>query len=454
MLVIDKNIRFEKQESLINIFLENEELRTKVQKLLSKFNKWEAYYLSNLFIDPYIPKPKWFWIVNILSILGIAAVGLVFVVNKIFILLLLLFISNVMIHLWNKRNIMVYIDSIPQLYLLCKTASKLVDLNITNQNNQLIINSIQSINKLKNKLRLFKIERKATSDIEALLLFYWEIIKILFLIEPLAVFDVLKKLDKKRKDIQILFEYIGELDTAISIATLRMKVPYFCKPTLSNTTESFEFTDIYHPLIPDCVANSLNLTHKSIMLIGSNMSGKTTFIRTVGINLLLAQTINTCFAKDFRLSQTRLFSAIRISDDLLNDKSYYFEEVLTIKNMVDESLSPFNNVFLLDEIFRGTNTIERIAAGKAVLSYLAAPKNNIVFVSTHDIELFELLSDEYDLYHFTEVIKEEQICFDYKIKQGNLLTKNAIRILELNAYPKEVIDEARQISQLLQNYFH
>jgi DNA mismatch repair ATPase MutS len=454
LLVIDKNIRFEKQESLINIFLENEELRTKVQKLLSKFNKWEAYYLSNLFIDPYIPKPKWFWIVNILSILGIAAVGLVFVVNKIFILLLLLFISNVMIHLWNKRNIMVYIDSIPQLYLLCKTASKLVDLNITNQNNQLIINSIQSINKLKNKLRLFKIERKATSDIEALLLFYWEIIKILFLIEPLAVFDVLKKLDKKRKDIQILFEYIGELDTAISIATLRMKVPYFCKPTLSNTTESFEFTDIYHPLIPDCVANSLNLTHKSIMLIGSNMSGKTTFIRTVGINLLLAQTINTCFAKDFRLSQTRLFSAIRISDDLLNDKSYYFEEVLTIKNMVDESLSPFNNVFLLDEIFRGTNTIERIAAGKAVLSYLAAPKNNIVFVSTHDIELFELLSDEYDLYHFTEVIKEEQICFDYKIKQGNLLTKNAIRILELNAYPKEVIDEARQISQLLQNYFH
>ena len=124
------------------------------------------------------------------------------------------------------------------------------------------------------------------------------------------------------------------------------------------------------------------------------MSGKTTFIRTIAINTLLAQTINTTFATSFNLSQMRIFSAIRISDDLLNDKSYYMEEVETIKNMIDECRSKQRNIFILDEIFKGTNTTERIAAGKAVLSYLSAD-DNIVFVSTHDIELASLLADSY-----------------------------------------------------------
>jgi len=94
-----------------------------------------------------------------------------------------------------------------------------------------------------------------------------------------------------------------------------------CKPILSNTTKTLEFTDIYHPLISDCAPNSLKIAGKSILLTGSNMSGKTTFIRTVAVNVLLAQTIITCFAKEFKLCPMRLFSAIRISDDLLNDKS-------------------------------------------------------------------------------------------------------------------------------------
>ena len=113
--------------------------------------------------------------------------------------------------------------------------------------------------------------------------------------------------------------------------------------------------------------------------------------------------------------------------------------------MITESRLPLNNLFLLDEIFKGTNTAERIAAGKAVLSYLAKSSNNTVFVSTHDIELADLLSIEYDLYHFTETVHEKQIHFDYQLKRGKLYTKNAIRILEINDYPPEVIEEARGI---------
>lgn len=181
------------------------------------------------------------------------------------------------------------------------------------------------------------------------------------------------------------------------------------------------------------------------------MSGKTTFIRTIAVNTLLAQTINTAFADKFELSPMRIFSAIRISDDLLNDKSYYMEEVDTIKTMIDESRSGYPNIFFLDEIFKGTNTTERIAAGKAVLSYLS-DENNLIFVSTHDLEIATLLSETYALYHFTETVDDNAIHFDYKLKPGRLTTRNAIKILELNNYPLQITNEANTISGTLKSF--
>lgn len=106
------------------------------------------------------------------------------------------------------------------------------------------------------------------------------------------------------------------------------------------------------------------------------------------------------------------------------------------------------NLFLLDEIFKGTNTVERISAGKAVLSALNEG-NNIVFVSTHDVELADLLKDEYDLYHFSEIVDHKTVDFDYKLKDGKLKKRNAIRILQINGYPEGIINEAIVISEEL-----
>jgi len=178
------------------------------------------------------------------------------------------------------------------------------------------------------------------------------------------------------------------------------------------------------------------------------MSGKTSFIRTIGISAITGLTINTCFAERLSMPRIKVFSAIRISDDLMNDKSYYFEEVLTIKEMISQSGSGKPNLFLLDEIFKGTNTVERISAGKAVLSFLAKA-DNIVFVSTHDIELTDLLYDEYVLYHFSEKVDHKTVDFDYRLKEGKLKNRNAIRILQINDYPDEIIKEAIEISKEL-----
>jgi DNA mismatch repair ATPase MutS len=127
-------------------------------------------------------------------------------------------------------------------------------------------------------------------------------------------------------------------------------------------------------------------------------------------------------------------------------RSYYLEEVMVMGVLIREAGSPAQNLFVLDEVFKGTNTIERIAAAKAILSYLNRD-NNIVIVSTHDGELSDLLVQDYDLYHFTETIEASELHFDHRIKPGKLKTRNAIKILELSGYPPEIIREANELSE-------
>jgi DNA mismatch repair ATPase MutS len=144
----------------------------------------------------------------------------------------------------------------------------------------------------------------------------------------------------------------------------------------------------------------------------------------------------------------KIYSSIRITDDLLENTSYYLEEVLTIKKLIDVSKSKVPHLFVLDEIFKGTNTIERISGGKAILSYLNKGKN-IVLVSTHDIELTDILSKEnFELFHFSEQVENNKLNFDHKLKEGKLKTRNAIKILELYNYPSEIIKDARTTEKI------
>lgn len=446
--VVDSQYNFADQEKLINYFLYNETQRVESQLTLSKLNNRESYSISSLFQEEYIEKPKWYWVIIAFSIINVILLILVFFYPQLILILILNFFISAFFHYWNKKNIYFYTSSIPQLPSLINAARYCLQYHF----DEVVHNSLKSLETLKGNISLFSSESKSNgSEITAILLTLLEYIKIIFLIEPILVFNTLAKLKNKRADMKNLFDFIGYIDTAISIASLRTGLDYHCQPTTSKDTTRLDFDNIYHPLIINCIPNSLKIEDKSILLTGSNMSGKTTFIRTVMVNVLFAQTINTCFAKQFSLTKPiQLHSAIRITDDLLNDKSYYFDEVLTVKELIDNSETDHQNLFLLDEIFKGTNTIERIAAGKAVLSYLSKG-NNIVMVSTHDIELTDLLSERYQLYHFTETVNQNEIYFDYKIKKGILTTRNAISILELNGYPDDLIDDARRTALLLQS---
>ncbi|MBN2602757.1 MAG: DNA mismatch repair protein MutS [Candidatus Thermoplasmatota archaeon] len=451
LLTMGKMFEFDEQETLCSLFHKDLNKRLKTQILLSQLNQDEAYYVSSLFLEEFIKQPKYFPFLVAMSLLGFASIISVFFFSSLWILLVGVFSLNMFLHYLNKKHTYMYSDSIPQLCILINCVKGLLALELPVFSSKETNRAVGSLDVLKNKLQIFNFEANRQIDAMVKGMFaefmyvVFEYLKIQLLLEPLLVFSTLKQLEKKKEDIKKLYEFIGTIDCAMSISSLRYGLKKFCIPKISNEIKTFVCKDIYHPLVKDCIQNSITLDNKSILLTGSNMSGKTTFIRSIAINALFAQTINTCFAAGMCLPPMRIYSAIRISDDVFSGKSYYFEEVQTINTLIKESHANIKSLFLLDEIFKGTNTIERIAAGKAVLSHLCK-NENIVFVSTHDIELTDLLKNEYELFHFTEDVRDNTVHFDYKLKEGKLKTRNAIRILEINGYPKDIIAEAKALS--------
>ena len=194
-------------------------------------------------------------------------------------------------------------------------------------------------------------------------------------------------------------------------------------------------------MIQEPVKNSIS-TDRGVLLTGSNASGKSTFLKTMALNAILAQTIHTCLAGCYEAPFFRVLSSMALRDDLGSGESYYIVEIKSLKRILDASAG--EDVPLLcfvDEVLRGTNTVERIAASTQILKSLSG-RNILCFAATHDIELTELLKEEYNNYHFEEEIRDGDIFFNYKLMSGKATTRNAIKLLELMGYDEKIIQEA------------
>jgi len=247
--------------------------------------------------------------------------------------------------------------------------------------------------------------------------------------------------------IRMVFEAVGYVDCALAVASFRQRYAT-CVPHFGPAAAGIELQAAYHPLVPGCVPNDLILAGQGIVLTGSNMSGKTTFMRTLGVNALLAQSIATCPATAYRAPFCRVLTSLSLADSLPTGKSYYLVEAETIQQLLRAcDAAPGSYLLLLDELFKGTNTQERIAANKAVLAYLQ-PRSWVV-AATHDGELGALLQPCFVEYHFCETVTAEDWYFDYCLKAGPLTTRNAIRLLARLHYPAQVVTAAQALSATL-----
>jgi len=445
-LIPNDRKQIDEREKWITKFQKNEKLRIDIQYQLKFLNSNDVYYLCDLFQSDKAIPPKWLPAAYVLSLTNLLAIILMFRTPLFLLLSLFITIVNIVMHYLNKKNVNTYLYSMPQIHNLAHAMKMFLSVGFIKESGQIPESSAHALHLISKKMNFFRLnEILLEIDPFAILYNIAELIKIIFLLEPIFLFRILKRIEDHTRELHDAFAFVGLVDEAVSLTSLRAGLPYYCQPKIISNIKGMRFSDIYLPIVENYVPNSLDVKGKSILITGSNMSGKTTFIRAVGINTLTGLTLNTCFARTFATPRLQLYSAILMNDDLMNDKSFYLEEVQTIKEMIEVSHQSEPHLFLLDEIYKGTNTVERVSGGKAVLSWLNRG-NNLVFISTHDIELTELLKDEYDLYHFSEQVDDRNVSFDYKIKSGKMKTRNAIKILEVNGYPSELIAEARKLS--------
>ena len=254
---------------------------------------------------------------------------------------------------------------------------------------------------------------------------------------------MLQKLRKKTGQVEIMLGITGYLDMAVAIGGFRRSLEGYCIPELEEETQK-AFIDMengWHPLLSHPVKNSIR-ADRGVLLTGSNASGKSTFLKMVAVNAVLAQTIHTCTAESYHAPIFRIFSSMALRDSIENGESYYIVEIRSLKRILDvaeERKSPV--LCFVDEVLRGTNTVERIAAATQILIHLAE-SGALGFAATHDIEMTELLKEQYDNYHFEEVIKDGDIMFPYQLLSGKASTRNAIRLLQMMGYDEEIIRKA------------
>jgi predicted ATPase len=273
-------------------------------------------------------------------------------------------------------------------------------------------------------------------------------------LQSLALWDVrvLRRLEQWQaehaNEVAGWFDAWGQLESLVSIAALRDEYPTWAEPVwVSDADESvLQATEIGHPLLPDDarVSNDVKVGPPGTLLLvtGSNMSGKSTMLRSIGLNVALAAVGAPVCAKSFHLPSMELSTSIRVSDDVSQGVSFYMAELKRLKTVVDHArqMAQIDNricLFLLDEILQGTNSRERQIAVVQVLRHLVQSQA-IGAISTHDLELADepMLQAIAKTVHFRETIRpdaagNEQMTFDYKMRAGVSPTTNALRLLEM-----------------------
>jgi DNA mismatch repair ATPase MutS len=271
-------------------------------------------------------------------------------------------------------------------------------------------------------------------------------LRMLFHLDLIKFNSMITIFKKNREVLNRIFINVGLLDSMVAVASFREMLPYYCEPELTKGGRPFlSVTDLYHPLLSNPVPNSISETD-SVLITGSNASGKSTFIKTMAINAILSQTIFTSISRKYRASYFIVFSSMALRDNIFSNESYYIVEIKSLKRILDHINPEIPILCFIDEVLRGTNTLERIAASSRILASLAQ-KNALVFAATHDIELTHILEEHYRNYHFQERIADNQILFDYQLHSGRAVSKNAIKLLGVLGYSRKIIDEAEQAAE-------
>ncbi len=440
-----------KMESRIAFFMEHEQERHRLQKIwyqLGRIGRHSIYeYLDHLDILGERNNRKYFFF----DFLALLSVGIMFLYLPVGLLSLFLVLCHNLIGYFKEyRQVEPYVTSFAYVRRLLLGAEELGKVEIDEIDEE--ISTVREIYQglrhfIKSSYLISASNRGNGNPLEVLL----DYVRMLFYLDLIRFNSALRDLREHMGEIDRLITIVGQLECAVAVGAYRESLKNtWCVPNLQEETKEqlfLQVEDIYHPLLQDPVPNSLDI-QKGVLLTGSNASGKSTFLRAVAVNALLAQTIHTCAAKHYCAPVFRIYSSMSLKDDLSGGDSYYMVEIKSIKRILDQVKCEGKRPVLcfVDEVLRGTNTVERIAASTQIMKKLASG-NALCFAATHDVELTKLLEREFANYHFEERIEEEDIFFPYQLMKGPASTRNAIALLRMLKYDNEITAEAEAMAE-------
>lgn len=436
-----------KRKNKINLLQENKDISQKIQFPLFLLGKDEGEGIFEYFEEGVKVDTSPLNLYKLLSYLPILPLTLLFYDIKIgigsFIFITML---NAMIYNSNKYKIAEEIDTFKLLGNLIICGERISKINMDNLelDKEELESLLKKVNKIKNNISKINFSEKSRSEVQILLDYF----NMIALREPRIFYQTAKELNEHREDLLKMYTLIGEIDAYISVASYISGLNYYTEPSLKMENDKFHLKGegLYHTLLEEPVPYTFELNNIGALITGSNASGKSTFLRTIGINAIFAQTLYIALAKDYSSSYFRLFTSIGTTDSIIEGDSYFMAEAKALKRIIDSLNSNKPMLCILDEVFRGTNTAERISAATVSLNYMSN-KNTCVIAATHDLELTTLVNDKYDNYHFKETIKDKDMIFDYILREGPCNSRNAIAILEYLDYPKEIYEKAMVLAE-------
>ncbi len=232
--------------------------------------------------------------------------------------------------------------------------------------------------------------------------------------------------DESVNKINLSIKAIEQLEMLLSLTTIKLIKDNSVTPVYTNNTK-IDVQGIKHPMLNEkvCIANNFISNDDINIITGSNMSGKSSFMKTIAVNLILANCGSNVCATSFTFTFLRMFTSIKVSDDINKNISTFYGELLRIKNIIDYSKEiTYPMIVFIDEIFKGTNYNDRIFGAKEIIKLLST-LNCIVIISTHDFELCQIDNKSIYNYHFEERYENGNIIFDYKLLKGQCKTTNA-----------------------------
>lgn len=431
----------EKRNDKIELFQENPKVRQDLGlrfKKIGKMRKLSVFQYVDLLLKAPNHNP---WLDIVLAAGLLTMIGLSIFVSAEFLIGVVLFIVVNIVTYFRYQN-RIYFSSFSQVAAMVNQMKDVGRMNVPELKEEL--DQLEKIAKPLHRMGRLSWLFKQGSEIGGTMSeVFMDYIKMIIHID-LILFDfVLASYKRRQNDLRKMMEIVGELDALIAVASYREYKGHWCVPVIETGNKPFiDAVDMAHPLLEKPVPATFT-TNRCVLLTGSNASGKSTFLKAVALNAVLAQTIATAMAKSYKTSAFRVYSSMALKDNIMGNESYFIVEIKSLKRIMEKSGQTVPMLCFVDEVLRGTNTVERIAASSRILAKFAAKEQNtLCFAATHDIELTRILESIYDNYHFQEEINGQEVTFDYQLKTGRAVSRNAIKLLGMIGFESKVIEAA------------